>query len=82
MALTWDSLALLEVCAGVVALGVVLKHQQAFGPQLQRHGAFQSCLQPDHTSPRHWYAGTLLVHATSHAAIYNDGTLPFLNVFG
>lgn len=49
MSLTWDSLTLLEVCAGVVALGVVLKHQQAFGPQLQRQGAFQSRLQPDIT---------------------------------
>lgn len=44
---TWNSLALWKVRAGSVALGIVLKHQQSLGTQLQWHGWVQSCLESD-----------------------------------
>lgn len=45
---TWDPLALCEVWAWSVGLGVVLKHQQSLGTQLHRRGWVQSCCKSDH----------------------------------
>lgn len=44
---TWNSFALWKVRAGSVALGIVFKHQQSLGTQLQGHGCVQSCLESD-----------------------------------